>query len=148
VRWRQQSGAGGLDGLRVGAVGRTTSAAAGAGRGATALRAAAGLGAAGAGTIALVVIGGFAAGALLGTLLRRQFGTAKAVRAEEAAVAGALALRETRADVEQELGRALTTAERQKLFRAYEANLQELGFTKNRVGQWERQRGAIERLLG
>jgi len=79
--------------------------------------------------------------------LRKLFGEARAVRAEEAAVDGALALRETRADLEEELGRALTTAERQKLFKAYEASLVELGFTRKNGG-WERKRSTLERFLG
>ncbi|MGH2374809.1 MAG: hypothetical protein ACRDIC_15255 [bacterium] len=95
-----------------------------------------------------MVIGGLAAGLAIGTALRHYFGTARAVRAEETAVQGALALRETRADLEAELGRALTAAEGKKLFQALESNLVRLGFTRNAVGQWERKRGAIERLLG
>jgi len=143
-------GAGGPDGQFVGrGAGRgTITRAAGAARGAGALRAAAGIGAAGAGTIALVVIGGLAAGALIGTLLRKRFGTAKAIRAEEAAAQGALAVREARRQLEDELGRALTTAERKKLFGAYEANLEELGFEQNEVGMWFRPRSGVERFLG
>lgn len=97
--------------------------------------------------MALVVIGGLAAGAAIGTALRLLFGEAKAVRAEEAAVQGALALRQTRADLEAQLGRALTAAERRKLFDAYEAQLQRLGFTRKNGG-WERKRSGLERLLG
>lgn len=98
--------------------------------------------------MAAVVIGGLAAGAAIGIALRHFFGEARAIRAEEAAVQGALALRETRADLEAELGRSLTADERKKLFAALEANLVRLGFTRNAVGQWERKRGAVERLLG
>jgi len=97
--------------------------------------------------VALVVIGGLAAGAAIGTGLRLAFGEARAVRAEEAGVAGALALRETRANLEEELGRALTATERRQLFDAFEAHLRALGFTRKNGG-WERKRSTLERLLG
>lgn len=84
----------------------------------------------------------------IGTALRHYFGEARAVRAEEAAAQGGIALMHTRQDLEAELGRALTPAESKKLFQAYEAQLAELGFTKDANGQWRRTRSAIERLLG
>jgi len=59
-----------------------------------------------------------------------------------------LALRQIRQQTEASLGRALTAAERTKMFKAYEANLVELGFTQRPNGQWERKRSTIERLLG
>lgn len=95
-----------------------------------------------------MVIGGLAVGAAIGTGLRHFFGEAKAVRAEEAAVEGALVLRQVRADTETQLGRRLTAAETKKLFRAYEANLVALGFSQQANGQWARTRSAVERLLG
>ena len=98
--------------------------------------------------IGAVVIGGLAVGALIGTLLRRQFGAARAVRAEEAAVEGALALRAAREEVEDQLGRSVTRAEAQQMFGAYVARLRELGFEQKDDGQWYRPRGAVERLLG
>jgi hypothetical protein len=53
-----------------------------------------------------------------------------------------------RAHAEQQLGRHLTQPEVKKLFRAYEANLVELGFEQQDNGQWVRTRSSIERLLG
>lgn len=133
--------------------GRRPRLAGGLGRAAGVSSRAAGVGAtaagAGAAATAAVVIGGLAAGALIGTLLRRQFGTARAVRAETVAVEGALALRRARSELEAELGRRLTAAETRKLFGAYEAQLVELGFQQNpTTGQWSRPRSAIERILG
>lgn len=95
-----------------------------------------------------MVIGGLAAGALIGTALRHFFGEARAVRSEEAADAGAQALLETRRALEARLGRRLTAPEAKKLFRAYEANLQQLGFTQDGGGRWSRQRTGLERFLG
>jgi len=97
--------------------------------------------------VAGVVIGGLAIGLAIGTALRKLFGAARAVRAEEAAVEGALVLRKARAKVEQQLGRGLTQLEAQKMFAAYEANLVKLGFTQDANGQWRRERSAIERFL-
>jgi hypothetical protein len=97
---------------------------------------------------AAVVIGGLAAGALIGIALRHYFGEARAVRAEEAADAGAKALLETRRTLEARLGRRLTAAEAKKLFRAYEANLAQLGFTQDAGGRWSRQRSGLEKFLG
>lgn len=102
----------------------------------------------GAGAAAAVTIGGLAVGLAIGTALRLAFGTARAVRAEEAAAEGVVALRQVRQDTEAQLGRALTTPERRKMFAAYEAQLVQLGFTQKPNGQWERKRGALERLLG
>jgi len=98
--------------------------------------------------VAAVVIGGLAAGALIGTLLRRQFGEARAVRAEEAGVQSALVARQVREQLQEQLGRPLTAAERKKLFAAHEAQLAALGFQQDAGGRWSRPRGAIERLLG
>jgi len=98
--------------------------------------------------VALVVIGGLAVGAAIGTALRKIFGEARAVRAEEAAVEGALVLRRARAALEDELGRALTQPEVKKMFNAYAANLMQLGFVQDTNGQWYRPRSAVERLLG
>jgi len=98
--------------------------------------------------IAAVVIGGLAVGAALGTALRKVFGEARAIRAEEAAVEGALVLRRARAALEDELGRPLTQPEVRKMFAAYEANLVRLGFEQDANGQWRRTRTSIERLLG
>lgn len=95
-----------------------------------------------------MVIGGLAAGVAIGTALRRLFGEARAVRAEEAASQGAIALRETRADLEDQLGRRLTRTETRKLFDAYTAQLVQLGFKQNAQGMWHRPRSGIERLLG
>mgnify|MGYP003389967185 CR=1 FL=1 len=97
--------------------------------------------------MALVVIGGLAVGAAIGTALRHLFGEARAVRAEETAVQGVLALRQTRQDTEAALGRALTAAERRKMFDAYEAHLRALGFTRTGTG-WHRTRTGLEKLLG
>jgi len=98
--------------------------------------------------VALVVIGGLAVGAAIGTALRKIFGEARAVRAEEAAVEGALVLRRARAALEDELGRSLTQPEVKKMFNAYTANLMQLGFVQDTNGQWYRPRSAVERLLG
>ena len=98
--------------------------------------------------MALVVIGGLAVGAAIGTALRKIFGEARAVRAEEAAVEGALVLRRARAALEDELGRSLTQPEVKKMFNAYTANLMQLGFVQDTNGQWYRPRSAVERLLG
>lgn len=95
-----------------------------------------------------VVIAGLAIGAAIGTALRKLFGEARAVRAEEAAVEGALILRKARAKIEAETGRAITQAEARKLFDAYAANLMQLGFTQDSRGQWRRERTTIERVLG
>ncbi len=94
------------------------------------------------------MIGGFAVGVAIGTALRRAFGEARAVRAEEAATEGALVLRRARAALEDELGRSLTQPEVQKMFMAYTAQLVQLGFTQDARGQWRRERSAIERILG
>lgn len=95
-----------------------------------------------------VVIGGLAVGAAIGTALRKLFGEARAVRAEEAAVEGAIVLRRARAALEAELGRSVTQAEARKLFDSYAANLVKLGFVQMANGQWHRPRSAIERILG
>lgn len=95
-----------------------------------------------------MVIAGLAVGAAIGTALRKLFGEARAVRAEEAAVEGALLLRKARAKVEAELGRAVTPTEARKLFDAYAENLRRLGFTQDARGQWRRERTRIERVLG
>ena len=106
------------------------------------------MGAASAATVAAVVIGGLAVGAAIGYGLRKAFGEARAVRAEEAAVEGALVLRQIRERYEAEKGRKVTAAEAKKMFASYAANLEELGFTQDDNGQWRRERGALERLLG
>lgn len=98
--------------------------------------------------MAAVVIGGLAVGLAIGTALRKVFGEAKAVRAEEAAVEGALILRRARAALEDELGRPLTQTEVKQMFKAYEANLVQLGFEQQANGQWYRPRSALERILG
>lgn len=98
--------------------------------------------------IAGVVIAGLAIGAAIGTALRKIFGEARAVRAEEAAVEGALVLRRARAAVEQEQGRAVSRAQAKQLFDAYAAQLVQLGFTQDSNGQWRRERSTIERILG
>jgi hypothetical protein len=95
-----------------------------------------------------VVIGGLAVGVAIGTALRKVFGTARAIRAEEAAVEGALILRRAREALEDELGRPLTQPEVKQMFGAYTANLVQLGFEQQANGQWYRPRSAIERLLG
>lgn len=107
-----------------------------------------GLAAAGGAAVAGVVIGGLAVGAIIGTLLRKAFGTARAVRAEEAAVEGAIALREERAALESRLGRKLTQPEVKKLFDVYVTKLQGLGFVQDAKGMWHRPRSFTERLLG
>lgn len=106
------------------------------------------MGAASGAAVAAVVIGGLAVGLALGTALRKVFGEARAVRAEEAAVEGALVLRRARAAIADELGRELTQPEVRKLFDSYAANLIELGFERDAKGQWFRPRSAVERLLG
>jgi len=98
--------------------------------------------------VAGVVIAGLAIGAAIGTALRKLFGEARAVRAEEAAVEGALVLRKARAAVEAEQRKPVTQAQARQLFAAYEAQLQELGFTQDARGQWRRERTSIERALG
>jgi len=70
------------------------------------------------------------------------------VRAEEAAVEGALILRRARAALEDELGRSLRPAETRQMFDAYTAQLEQLGFEQQANGQWVRTRSSIERLLG
>lgn len=106
------------------------------------------VGAASAATVAAVVIGGLAVGAAIGTGLRKLFGEARAVRAEEAAVQGAIVLRQVREAYEAEVGRPVTQAEAKKMFNAYAANLMQLGFTQDARGQWRRERSALERFLG
>lgn len=108
----------------------------------------AGLATAGGAAVAGVVIAGLAIGVAIGTALRKLFGEARAVRAEEAAVEGALVLRKARAAVEAELGRPVNQAEARKLFDAYAANLIKLGFTQDARGQWRRERTRVERFLG
>lgn len=95
-----------------------------------------------------VVIGGLAIGAAIGTGLRKLFGEARAVRAEEAAVEGAIFLRNARAKTEAALGRSLTQPEVRKMFDAYAAHLMSLGFVQQANGQWHRPRSRIERILG
>lgn len=95
-----------------------------------------------------MVIGGLAVGVAIGTALRKVFGEARAVRAEEAAVEGALVLRRARAALELELGRSLTSSETRQMFDAYAAQLEQLGFEQQANGQWVRTRSSIERLLG
>lgn len=98
--------------------------------------------------VAGVVIAGLAIGAAIGTALRKLFGEARAVRAEEAAVEGALVLRRARAALEAQQGTPVTQAQARQLFDAYAANLMKLGFTQDARGQWRRERSAVERLLG
>lgn len=141
VRGGRPRAAGGVRRVAAG-VARRAGSVAGAGAGA------AGAAGASAAAVAGVVIGGLAAGALIGTGLRLAFGEARAVRAEEAAVEGALVLRRTRAQLEQQLGRRLTSAESRKLSAAYLAQLEELGFRQDTQGRWHRPRSAIERFLG
>ena len=95
-----------------------------------------------------VVIAGLAIGAAIGTGLRLAFGEARAVRAEEAATQAALILREQRAILEQQLGRAVNRTEAKKMFAALEANLEDLGFEQNENGMWFRPRSTVEKLLG
>lgn len=109
---------------------------------------AAGLAGASGAAVAGVVIGGLAVGLLIGTGLRKLFGTARAVRAEEAAVQGALVLRNTRAQLEDQLGRPLNQAETRAMFSEYAAQLEDLGFVQKPNGQWHRPRTFTERLLG
>ena len=116
--------------------------------GAPAVGAAGTVAGAGAAAVAGVVIGGLAVGLLIGTGLRKLFGTAKAVRAEEAAVQGALVLRQTRAQLEAQLGRPLRAPETRALFAEYAGQLQRLGFQQDANGMWFRPRGAVERFLG
>lgn len=70
------------------------------------------------------------------------------MRAEEAAVEGALILRKARARIEEEQGSPVTRAQARQLFDSYAANLLELGFTQDANGQWRRERSTVERLLG
>jgi len=99
-----------------------------------------------------VVVGGLAIGAAIGYGLRKAFGEARAVRAEEAATEAQNVMRDVRTRYEQEKGRRVTQAEARKFFASLEANLEQLGFTQepNAAGvlQWVRKRSAIERLLG
>ena len=95
-----------------------------------------------------MVIGGLAAGLLIGTLLRKGLGEARAVRAEEAATKAQQALLETRRQLQAELGRKLTAAENKKLLASLYANLVELGFTQDAGGRWTRKRSGLERFLG
>lgn len=103
---------------------------------------------AGGAAVAGVVIAGLAVGVAIGTALRKVFGAARAVRAEEAAVEGALVLRRARAALEAKLGRSVTSVEARQMFEAYEAQLEKLGFTQDANGQWRRERSAVERFLG
>jgi hypothetical protein len=89
-----------------------------------------------------------AVGALIGYELRQFFGEARAVGAEEAAVQGALALRDVRRQIETKTGRPISQPAAKALFQEYEAQLEELGFVKNSFGQWYRPRSAVEKLLG
>lgn len=104
--------------------------------------------AASAATVGAVVIGGLAVGALIGTALRQAFGTARAVRAEEAAAAGGLALHRVRVAIEARTGRPISAPASKALFQEYEAQLRQLGFTQDARGQWRRERSALERFLG
>lgn len=106
------------------------------------------VGAASAATVAAVVVGGLAIGAAIGYGLRQAFGEAKAVRAEEAAGEAQRQLRIVRAQYEQAKGRSVTPAEAKKFYHALEVELERLGFTQLDNGQWVRERGALERLLG
>jgi len=95
------------------------------------------------------VIGGLAIGAAIGTGLRKLFGEAKAVRAEEAAAEGGILLMHIRQQFEQEKGRPMTAAETKKLFNTYEQGLAELGFEQQPgTRAWFRPRSAIETFLG
>lgn len=100
------------------------------------------------GAVAAVVIAGLAIGVAIGTALRKLFGEARAVRAEEAAVEGALVLRKARAAVEAEQGRPVSQVQARQMFDAYTAHLQQLGFVQQANGQWHRPRSAVERFLG
>ena len=127
----------------------SAASAAGVAGGAAPLAAGAGtIGGASAAAVAGVVIGGLAVGLLIGTGLRKVFGEAKAVRAEEAAVQGALVLRSTRAQLEGQLGRKLKPNETRALFSEYTTQLQRLGFTQDDNGQWIRKRSLAERFFG
>jgi hypothetical protein len=79
--------------------------------------------------------------------LRKAFGEAKAIRAEEAQVEGALQLRKARAKLEA-AGHTVTRADLRKMFAAYEAHLMSLGFVQKENGQWHRPRSAVERFFG
>jgi hypothetical protein len=98
--------------------------------------------------VAAVVIGGLAVGLAIGTGLRKLFGEARAVRAEEAMTAAQNLLRQTRRDVEAQLGRKVTAAEARKMYDSFEAQLPGLGFEQLPNGQWHRPRSAVERFFG
>lgn len=57
-------------------------------------------------------------------------------------------LRQTRRDVEAQLGRRVTAAEARKMYDAFEAHLPGLGFVQMANGQWHRPRSAVERFFG
>ncbi len=94
------------------------------------------------------MIAGLAIGAAIGTALRKIFGEARAVRAEEAAVQGALVLRDVRRQVEAKTGRPISREAAKAMFQEYEDQLLELGFEQQPNGQWYRPRSAVEKLLG
>jgi len=98
--------------------------------------------------VAGVVIAGLAIGAAIGTGLRKLFGEARAVRAEEAQEEGGRLLRKARAAIEAEQGRPVTPAQARQMFDAYTANLTKLGFVQQANGQWHRPRSRLERILG
>lgn len=95
-----------------------------------------------------VVIAGLAIGVAIGTGLRKAFGVARAVRAEEAAVEGALILRRARAAVAKEQGFPVTAVQARQMFDAYTVQLEKLGFEQDDNGMWHRPRSAVERFLG
>lgn len=70
------------------------------------------------------------------------------MRAEEAAVQGALVLRDVRAQVEGRTGRPISQPAARAMFEEYENQLRALGFQQQSNGQWFRPRSALERILG
>lgn len=95
----------------------------------------------------VVTVAAFGLAAYLGTryVLRKFAGGAK--RKQEAAVAGALALREARAEFQRQTGKPVSQREAREMFDAYAVQLAKLGYTVNAAGVPQYSRSAADRFL-
>lgn len=95
--------------------------------------------------VVTVAAAGVAAYLATRAVLRHFAGSAK--RAQEAAVAGALALREARAEYKAQMGKSVTQAEARRMFDAYVVQLNKLGYVANAAGVPQYNRSAAQRFL-
>lgn len=94
-----------------------------------------------------VTVAAFGLAAYLGTryVLRKFAGGA--MRKQDAAVQGALALREARAEFKRQTGKEVSQREAREMFDAYAVQLAKLGYTTNAAGVPQYNRSAADRFL-